>query len=171
MKTSDIVTERLFIKSMTLDDANTAWSFGGDQEIGRYLADPYYRDADELRALISDIDEWTDDYPFIAYLKDNGEAAATCSVGPEGSSTQWGFGYCIRKDLWGQGYATEIAKAMIAFAYSLGIRDFQGTVATENVASGRVMEKCGMHLDHNGTFQKKGTGITYQSSIYKMHLD
>ena len=171
MKTSDIVTERLIIKSMTIDDTAIAWSFWGDHEVGKYLADPYYKDADELRELILDIDDWTGDYPFIAYLKDTGEAAGTCSVGPEGGPNQWGFGYCVRKDLWGQGYATEMARAMIGLAYSLGIRDFQGTVATENTASGRVMEKCGMHLDHESSFRKRGTDIVYPSSIYKMHLN
>jgi RimJ/RimL family protein N-acetyltransferase len=99
MKTSDIVTERLIIRSMTADDAEIAWSFWGNPEVGKYLADPFYKNADELRGLISDIDEWTDDYPFIAYHKDTRKAVATCSVGPEGSSLQWGFGYCIRKDL------------------------------------------------------------------------
>ncbi len=170
MKTSDIITDRLIIKSMTIDDAAFAAMIWGDRETGKYLADPYYKDADELRELILDIDEWTD-YPFIAYLKDTGEEAGTCSVGPEGAPGQWGFGYCVRRDLWGQGYATEMARAMMALAYSLGIRDFQGTVASENTASARVMEKCGMHLDHTSSFKKRGTDIVYPSSIYKMHLD
>lgn len=171
MKTSDIVTERLILRSMTIDDAAFAAMLWGGRETGKYLADPYYKDADELCEAISDIDEWTGDYPFIAYLKDTGEAAGTCSVGPEGAPSQWGLGYCVRKDLWGRGYATEMAKAMMAFAYSLGIRDFQGTIAAENVASARVMEKCGMRLDHTGSFKKRGTDIVYPSSIYKMHLD
>lgn len=171
MHTNNITTDRLILKSMTLDDAEIAWTFWGDHEIGKYLCDPYYKDANELRELISDIDEWDTEYPFIAYDKHTGDIVATCSIGVEGSPTQWGFGYCIRKDSWGKGYATEIAKALIDFAYSLGIRDFQGTVATENIASRRVMEKCGMHLDHESSFAKKGTDIVYPSSIYKMHLD
>ena len=171
MYTDNIITERLVLKSMTLDDAEIAWSFWGDYEMGKYLCDPYYKDANELRELISDIDQWENEYPFIAYDKNTGDAIATCSIGVEGGPNQWGFGYCVRKDLWGQGYATEIVKALINFAYSLGIRDFQGTVAKENSASRRVMEKCGMHLDHESSFKKNGTDIVYTSCIYKMHLD
>ena len=44
-------------------------------------------------------------------------------------------------DIVGQGYATEMVMAMIDFAYSLGIRDFQGT------------------------------DIEYQSTIFRLHLD
>ena len=170
MYTDNIVTERLILKSMTLDDAEIAWSFWGDYEIGKYLADPYYKDANELREIIADIDEW-DEYPFIVYDKSTGEVVGTCSLGEEGGPTQWGFGYCVRKDFWGKGYATEIGKALINFAYSLGIHDFQGSVATENIGSRRVMEKCGMHLDHESSFRKQGTDIVYTSSIYRMHLD
>ena len=71
----------------------------------------------------------------------------------------------------GEGYATEMVMAMIDFAYSLGIRDFQGTVATENVASCRVMEKCGLRAHHTNSFKKQGTYIEYQSTIYRLHLD
>ncbi len=167
----DIVTDRLVIKSMTLADAGFAAMLWGDEEGGKYLADPYYKSEAELTELISDIAEWEDDYPFIAYLKETGEPVGTCSVGPEGGPTQWGFGYCVRKNVWGKGYATEMAEAMLSFAYSKGIREFQGTIATENTASARVMEKCGMRLDRHGSFKKRGTDIVYASSIYHLHLD
>ena len=171
MKTNDIETERLIIRSMTLDGADFAAKLWGDPETGKYLADPPYKNGDELREIISDIDEWEDEYPFIAYDKNTGDPIGTCSVGVEGSPTQWGFGYDVRKDLWGEGYATEMVMAMIDFAHSLGIRDFQGTVATENVASCRVMEKCGLRAHHTNSFKKQGTDIEYQATIFRLHLD
>ncbi|MDR2505574.1 MAG: GNAT family N-acetyltransferase [Oscillospiraceae bacterium] len=170
MKTADIETSRLIIRSMSLDDAAIAWSFWGNPKVAKYLGDPLYKDVDELREVISDIDDWKDEYPFIAYHKETGEPAATCSVGQEGAPDTWGFGYCVREDLWGKGYATEIVKALIDFAAAHGIRKFQGTVAQENIASVRVMEKVGMTFDHASTFRKKGTDNVYASAIYKMSL-
>ena len=171
MNTNDIITERLILKSMTIDDVEIAWSLWGNPETGKYLHDPYYKSPEELRNLILDIDTWENEYPFIAYEKETGDVVGTCSIGQEGRQGQYGPGYCLRKEMWGKGYATEILKALIDFAYSLGIRDFQASAATENFASRRVMQKCGMHLDHESSFKKGGTDIIYPSSIYKMNLD
>lgn len=170
MKTSPITTERLTLRSMTQDDAANVWSIWGDAEGGKYLADPYYKSAEELRALFADVDEWPD-YSFVAFLKDTDVFIGTCSVGPEGDPGEWGFGYCVALPHWGQGYATEMARALMDFIYQRGVRDFHCTVAIDNVASCRVMEKCGLHVDHESSFKKKGTDLTYRSYIYKAHLE
>ena len=78
MKTKDIETERLILRSMTLDDADFAAMLWGDPENGKYLADQPYKNGDELRKVIYDIDEWEDEYPFIAVCKNTGEPVATC---------------------------------------------------------------------------------------------
>ncbi len=170
MITVPIVTERLILRNMRQDDAENVWSIWGDPEAGKYLADPYYKDPQELRDLFCDVDEWPD-YSFVAVSKETNEFMGTCSIGPEGGKGEWGFGYCVAKAHWGKGYATEMAKALMAFAYEKGIRNFRCTVAIENAASGRVMQKCGMHVSHEGSFRKKGTDVVYPSHIYMVHLE
>lgn len=164
-----IFTERLVLRNMKPEDAENVCSIWGDREMGKYLADKYYRDADELRALFHDVDEWPD-YSFVAFAKDSGVFIGTCSVGPEGGDGAWGFGYCVHKHYWGMGYATEMALAMRDFARGLGHHDFQGTVAAENTASGNVMRKCGLSFDHESSFKKRGTNFEYVSHIYKGHF-
>lgn len=56
MKTNDMETERLFLRSMTLDDADFAAKLWDDPENGKYLADEPYKNGDELRKVICDID-------------------------------------------------------------------------------------------------------------------
>ncbi len=171
MKTKDIETERLILRSMTLDDADFAAKLWGDPENGKYLADQPYKNGDELRKVIYDIDEWVDEYPFIAVCKNTGEPVATCCLGTEGPKDHWGFGYTVKKDLWGQGLATEMAKALINFAYSLGVRNFYCTVAKENKASCRVMEKCGLKIKETKAFKKRGTDMEFESNIYTMSME
>lgn len=170
MKTKDIVTERMILKSMTLDDCDFAANLWGDPETGKYLNNPPFKNGDELREIIFDIDDWQDEYPFIAYDKETNKPIGTCCLGTEGPEGEWGFGYDVVKDLWGNGYATEMAKAMIKFAYSLGVRDFYCTVATDNIASCRVMEKCGLKPDITSSFKNHNTGVEHESTIYKMKL-
>ena len=169
MITPTIKTERLILRSMTQEDAELAFSIWGDIEQGKYLHDPYYKSAEELRGLLDNIHKWSD-YPFVVFSEE-GKFVGTGSIGPEDTKDLWGFGYCVVKEEQGKGYATEIAKAMINFAHQLGIHNFIAEHAIENSASRRVMEKCGMHLERVSRFKKAGTDFVYPSNIYSLHLD
>ncbi|WP_033167884.1 GNAT family N-acetyltransferase [Clostridium sp. KNHs205] len=169
MITSTIKTERLILRSMTQEDAELAFSIWGDAEQGKYLQDPYYKNVEELRGLFNNIHKWSD-YPFMVFLED-GQFVGTCSIGPEDTNELWGFGYCVVKEEQGKGYATEMAKAIIKFAYRLGIHDFMAEHAIENSSSGLVLEKCGMHFERGSSFKKSGTDLVYPSNIYRLHLD
>jgi RimJ/RimL family protein N-acetyltransferase len=56
-------------------------------------------------------------------------------------------GYVIAPDVWGRGYATEIAVASIAHAFDvLGAPELYASVLSTNAASRRVLEKAGLSL-------------------------
>lgn len=164
-----IETKRLLLRTMTVDDAENAFSIWGDEDSAKYLADPYYKSADELRKLFAGIKDWAD-YLYIAVDKANGDFVGTCSIGPEQEDSEWGFGYCVAKNKRCCGYGTEIAMAMIDFARSKGVHVCCAGVAKENIPSCRVLEKCGMHRVSDSSFRKSGTNAVYESNIYKIEL-
>jgi RimJ/RimL family protein N-acetyltransferase len=53
------------------------------------------------------------------------------------------LGYWIASDRWGQGYATEAARAVLAVARTLGHRRVEASVFADNPASARVVAKLG----------------------------
>lgn len=56
------------------------------------------------------------------------------------------LGYWLTPTAWGQGYATEAACAMVAFARdSLGLTRIASGHFVDNPASGRVLAKAGFH--------------------------
>jgi [ribosomal protein S5]-alanine N-acetyltransferase len=58
------------------------------------------------------------------------------------------FGYCLRRDAWNRGYATQAAKAMVYFGFhALGLRRITSTCDVKNKASYKVMEKLGMRRE------------------------
>lgn len=74
---------------------------------------------------------------------------------------------CHKYDCWGNGYATEAAKAMIKYAAEIfGARKFCSSHAVENPASGRVMEKCGLKFEKYGTYSKIDGSAEFRSKIY-----
>ena len=58
------------------------------------------------------------------------------------------IGYWIGREMWGRGYATEAAQAMVVFGFdTLCLNRIQAHHFTRNRASGRVLEKVGMRFE------------------------
>lgn len=54
-------------------------------------------------------------------------------------------GYVLRRDVWGRGFATQAASALIRFGFdALGLHRIWATCDVENGASARVLAKAGM---------------------------
>ena len=63
------------------------------------------------------------------------------------------FGYCLARDAWGRGFATEAATAFVAqAAVRPDLWRIQAYCDTENNASARVLEKAGLKLE--GTLRR-----------------
>lgn len=52
---------------------------------------------------------------------------------------------------------------------SLGIMNYISSCAEENIASTRVLEKCGMNLAYKSSFLQPSLNIEYVSSIYQLN--
>lgn len=60
-------------------------------------------------------------------------------------NTAIGVGYIVRRDLWGQGYGTECARASLAFAFDkLDAPRALALIRPDNIASLHVAAACGM---------------------------
>jgi [ribosomal protein S5]-alanine N-acetyltransferase len=69
--------------------------------------------------------------------------AAGLLICPEDQRAE--LGYWVGKPYWGQGYATEAARAVAAFGFEqLGLNRIHAAHFARNPASGRVMRKLGM---------------------------
>ncbi len=98
----------------------------------------------------------------------DGDLIGSGSIAPDRKDGFWGFGYNLRHDCWGMGYATEAAKAMIGFARStFGATRFRSSHAEPNLASGHVIEKCGLHFVGYGEFEKLDASCKMKSMEYE----
>lgn len=59
------------------------------------------------------------------------------------------IGYVIHPDYWNRGYATESVEACIQELFRMGYSMVRCGYFEENIASGRVMQKCGMRRTDN----------------------
>lgn len=78
-------------------------------------------------------------------LTETGEVVGFCGIVRPGGQEEDEVKYALHRSRWGQGFATEAVEGMLAHgAGSLGLVEIIATVAAENAASLRVLQKVGM---------------------------
>lgn len=111
------------------------------------------RTEDQLRERIG---RWT------RHWAEHGFGATLFSERASGDAIGWGglqhstigigdrltVGYVVAPEVWGGGYATEIATASVAYAFEVvGAGELHASVLSTNAASRRVLEKAGLRVD------------------------
>lgn len=101
------------------------------------------------------------------FLKSNGKligAAGLLKLDLEGQAVTE-IGYIFDNSVWGNGYATEAAKAFVDMAFDeLGLGKLHCTIRPENVPSVKVAQRLG--FQRVGEYVKVYNGITMPHSIY-----
>lgn len=146
-----IETPRLRLRPMTADDAPAVQQLVGDIEIARNtLLIPHpYPDGLAANWIASHQERFDRNEEIVFGIEERASGALAGVIGliPE-PHDQAEFGYWIGRPFWNRGYATEAAGAVIDYAFAtLGLNRVEAMHFTRNPASGRVMEKCGMHLE------------------------
>lgn len=167
-----IETERLIIRPLLVDDVDDVYEWVSDEDVAKYMVYPTYKSKDQLVEWLKSIQKEEKEFNFGYERKEDGKLIGSGGIGPDvNRDGYWAFGYNFRKDCWGKGYATEATKAMIEFAHNkFGINKFSSSHVEQNKASGRVMEKCGLHFVKYGEFQKLDGTCKSRSKEYEGHL-
>ena len=82
-------------------------------------------------------------------LKSSGEVVGDCGLSRQtvDGTDEIEIGYHVRRDLWGQGYAPEAARACQGYGFArLGADRLISLIRPENLPSRRVAEKTGLSL-------------------------
>ncbi|TWE22350.1 RimJ/RimL family protein N-acetyltransferase [Prauserella muralis] len=152
----DLTTARMRLRRFTEADAESLAALHGDPEVMRFIGDgrPVPRAVVVERALpaiLRDYDELPDGFGRYAAMETAEESfLGWFSLRPASSVGLCGgieLGYRLRRAVWGRGYATEGARALVRHAFAdLGVDRVVATTMTINTASRRVLEKAGLRL-------------------------
>ena len=165
-------TDRLTLRCPTVADAPAAFVWCSDPEVNRFMQYSLYTRVEDVAAWLKTVEEGGL-YDFALVRRGDGLVMGTCGIYPGDAPDQpWSFGYNLRRDCWGQGYATEAARAMIDFAFrTFGVREFVASHAVANPASGRVMAHCGLVPDHLGSYSRFDGSETFPACFRRLTLD
>jgi len=146
-------TPRLYLREYTAEDWPAVLAYQSDP---RYLR--YYewekRSPRDVRAFLKKLIEWQTARPrikfqFAVMLRAEDRLIGSCGIRRQTlDAVEADIGYEIAPDLWGQGLATEAARALLAFGFDdLNVHRIWARCVAGNAASARVMEKVGMQYE------------------------
>lgn len=141
-KTNDCIdTERLLLRPLSISDVEQIAKLGGDWDVASMTSRMPYPYS--VEAAVQWLDDHQADGELVRGITFDGELIGICGYLPDEGGTAE-IGYWVGKPYWGQGFATEAAKALIAHAFKTGpFHTLTCGHFTDNTASRRVIEKLG----------------------------
>jgi ribosomal-protein-alanine N-acetyltransferase len=145
--------ERMRLREVGTGDAEAAFAWASDPEVFRYMAYEVMATVEEEAAFLAGKAARAAELPRGEY--DLGIEVETrglvgmARLGITSFDHRHGeLGYCLRRDEWGRGLATEAAGLLLELAFTrLGLHRVSAFHDPRNVASGRVLEKIGMQRE------------------------
>ena len=171
MKADSIITERLRLRGFTPEDACFAISIWNDPDMGEYLPDESMTEIDpEYLKMVEGLGDDEECCYMIAEDKATLRRIGTCSFIPSPDGSEYDIAYCVHRDNWRKGYATEMVGGMIDYARSHGAACVTVRVNKENVASNRVAAKFGFRVTGETSYTKHGTDRVFTDYEYRLSL-
>jgi RimJ/RimL family protein N-acetyltransferase len=138
-----LATERLILRAPEVADVEAIASLASDRRIAENtlrIPHPYGRA--DARAFIASANSADGEAAFLICAR-AGQVLGACGIAKLDGETPE-IGYWLGLPFWGNGYATEAARAVIDDAFAgLGHAVLLGGARVSNPASRRVLEKCG----------------------------
>jgi RimJ/RimL family protein N-acetyltransferase len=145
-----LTTERLILRELREADFDDVQAYGSHDEVVRFM-DWGPNTPEQTRVVL---DRWLAEqqaWPRAAVtlaieIAATGRVVGTIRLGlDERRPGVADVGYCLHREVWRQGYGTEVARAVIAAAFGpLGLHRVEANCDTRNAGSFGIMEKLGM---------------------------
>lgn len=155
-------TERLIFRNVTLNNLEDIYEFCSDKEVSKYVTWETHKNLLETEEVINKI-FIPNKYVFSIVEKKSEKCIGIFELRPEIKNNAVSFGYLLNRNFWNKGFMSETLRFMLEYSFNiLKVNRVYACHIKENIASGRVMEKCG--LKKEGEFEEaeflKGRYIT-----------
>ena len=169
----DLYTKRMIIRNCRKTDLPELSAMWFDDENGKYLSDPAkdYVD-DKFRRALDGIEENPKGYFLALTLRELGKIMGSSFIFPDDDKKgSFELAYCIHKDHWRQGYASELLSCIMEWIRSHGGTEITAEVAKENIASDALLRKFGFEVVGESSFKKYNMDVSFDSYLYRLALD
>jgi RimJ/RimL family protein N-acetyltransferase len=155
-------TERLRLRALTLDDAPFYLEVVNSPGFIEFIGDRGIRTEDEARKAIAEgpiaMQAALGHSLCMVERKQDGAPVGMCGLIKRDTLPDVDIGYAFLPQFFGQGYATEAAAGVLAYARTLGIRRLLAITSPGNIGSNAVLKKIGMHFEEMVYLTPEDTG-------------
>jgi RimJ/RimL family protein N-acetyltransferase len=147
-----LTTDRLIVRSWTVDDAEAALAIYGAPEVTRWLT-PAMEQVPDLAAMRSVLQAWVEAQPnmlpprgrWAVQRRDNGEVIGGLAIRllppfDEDLELSWQ----LRPEAWGHGYAAEAGHALIRWAFTQQVDELFAVARPRNARAIGMARRLGM---------------------------
>lgn len=172
MEDWQLETDRLYLRRVSLDDADLMLAVWNDPAFIRNVGDRGVRNIEQAHeAMEKGALKLFADYgygPYAMVLRDGGERVGICGLFKRDNLEHPDIGFAVLPDFCGQGLAGEAAFAVLAHARDdLSLTELTAIVSPGNAASIGLIEKLG--LTYSGMIRMPGDDEDI--CLYQMSLD
>lgn len=144
----EIETENLILRPVRESDARDMYEYASDYDNTFFLTFPLHKSVKESQMVIRDIfltyPEKGLPQAYAIIHKQDKRMIGMCDFHRIAYEDIGEIGYVINKKYWNNGYTTEACKKMIEIGFEyIGLRRIEIAHSVDNLASERVIEKCG----------------------------
>ena len=163
-----IETKRLILRPLSVEDAEDVFVWTSDERVARFMLWSTHSHISETREWLRSLDFLENEYGWGFVRRFDNKLIGSGGIRYRTDEDRWSFGYNIRYDCWNMGYTTEATLAMMDYVREKhGAKRFVAEHAADNPASGRVIEKCGLHYVRDGEYTSFGGTKTFKAKIYE----
>jgi RimJ/RimL family protein N-acetyltransferase len=168
-----VETERLFLREIVPTDDEAMFELDSNQEVHQYLGKQPLQSIEECRQIIAFIREQYQTHGIGRWAVVKKDTQAFIGWSGLKLITQpinhhlhyYDLGYRFIRKYWGNGYAVESARAVVAYGFeTLQLKEIYGMAETANLASQKVLMKAGLQYMESFTWQ--GEQIAWYKASY-----
>ena len=147
--THEIETERLLLRHFSPEDIQDYFAWTGDPEVSRFNMEKPYQTLEEAQAALEQLigNYSRPDFYMWGIVFKNELIGFCCGNEINEDIRSICIVYGLKKPYWNRGIATEAARALIDYFFSIGFNRIFAYHNPLNPASGRVMRKSGMTFE------------------------
>lgn len=141
-------SERLLLREFDISDAEKMFQLNSDPDVIRYTGDSPFESIDRAALFLANYSDYKRNGfgRLVCIEKSSNEFIGWCGL-KKHADGKVDIGYRFFKKDWGKGFATESARASLAYGFNtLNLTEIIGRSDKVNIASIKVLEKLGMQF-------------------------
>lgn len=151
-------TNRLLLRELNAGDADNFFNLNLNPNVIKYTGDASFKSVKEAQKFLENYHDYKlNGYGRWAVIhKEKKQFIGWCGLKFDRMENETDIGFRFFEDVWNMGFATESAKACLAYGFEkLNLNRIIGRAMKENVASIKVLEKIGLEYERDSELDGK----------------